>query len=396
MHLATSVPATESKDKIHYLFPVALWTLAEITSGILCSCAILVPTFLRHLLPKLSSSFSSLPHIHSPFHTSQRTADRSGSTTAVSRRHPSSFLPGTAMWASSHTKHWEPKSAEWSSSTDSELGMSRSMSMGMGPGMDMQFPHPPSRHHHHNNQHHSDDQDGGGRRPSNDIWREHDFVGGEKKAVGWMPARSSTPTTLGLSFKSERWSGGGGWLGSSKRSSARDSSQRSANPGATHSTYANDRLSSNRDRDRDRESRYTATTTRQSRAGDTIGSGNGNGGGDSGIYSRREKSLPASPSLPPTVKAVGGTSGAGVGVGANTYTNTSPAVTGSDAPRNLNTLTLPPNVAVAGTGPKVPRQEPGLGTGLGSGLGLGGGGGRGRDKEGKGEIRVETAWEVSR
>ena len=168
----------------------------------------------------------------------------------------------------------------------------------------------------------------------------------------------------------------------SKRSSARDS-PRSSNP-PTHSMYNNNRLSN-------RESRHTATT-RQSWTGDTMSSGSGSGNVNGEAY-RREKSLPASPALPPTVKAVGSTAGD------NAYSPTSKTTTTrtdahTTAPhprppsaRNPTTLTLPPNVAVAGTGPKVPRQEPGLGAGVGR---------RGREKEGKGEIRVERAWEVSR
>ncbi|KAL9127418.1 MAG: hypothetical protein Q9217_003714, partial [Psora testacea] len=58
MHLATSVSSAKSKDKTYYLFPVALWTLAEITSAIVCGCLITMPNFFRHFAPKLVSRLS--------------------------------------------------------------------------------------------------------------------------------------------------------------------------------------------------------------------------------------------------------------------------------------------------------------------------------------------------
>ncbi|CAF9914643.1 hypothetical protein IMSHALPRED_001968 [Imshaugia aleurites] len=58
MHLVTSVASARSDDKTYYLFPVALWTIAEIASGIVCGCLITMPHFFRHFAPKIASKLS--------------------------------------------------------------------------------------------------------------------------------------------------------------------------------------------------------------------------------------------------------------------------------------------------------------------------------------------------
>ena len=94
MHLVTSVASAKSPDKTYYLFPVAMWTyvtlkspppqhlsypsnrthhnhssqadrrtvtrnsIAEIASGIVCSCLITMPHFFRHMAPKIASKLS--------------------------------------------------------------------------------------------------------------------------------------------------------------------------------------------------------------------------------------------------------------------------------------------------------------------------------------------------
>ncbi|CAD6591223.1 MAG: hypothetical protein ASARMPREDX12_005038 [Alectoria sarmentosa] len=58
MHLVTSVASARSPDKTYYLFPVALWTIAEIASGIVCGCLITMPHFFRHFAPKIVSKLS--------------------------------------------------------------------------------------------------------------------------------------------------------------------------------------------------------------------------------------------------------------------------------------------------------------------------------------------------
>lgn len=77
MHLVTSVKSTGTKDKTYALFPVALWTyvasisvtafchcspcysVAEITSGIVCGCLVTMPNFFRHFISKITSKLHS-------------------------------------------------------------------------------------------------------------------------------------------------------------------------------------------------------------------------------------------------------------------------------------------------------------------------------------------------
>lgn len=65
MHLVTSVASARSSDKTYYLFPVALWTIAEIASGIVCGCLITMPHFFRHFAPKIASKLSLSRHSRS-------------------------------------------------------------------------------------------------------------------------------------------------------------------------------------------------------------------------------------------------------------------------------------------------------------------------------------------
>ncbi|MCJ1348382.1 hypothetical protein MMC31_006613, partial [Peltigera leucophlebia] len=59
MRLVTSVEAIRSKDNTWDLVRTYLWTVAEITSGVVCGSLPILPQFMRAFVPKLTSIFAS-------------------------------------------------------------------------------------------------------------------------------------------------------------------------------------------------------------------------------------------------------------------------------------------------------------------------------------------------
>ncbi|CAD6582658.1 MAG: hypothetical protein ASARMPREDX12_000997 [Alectoria sarmentosa] len=59
MRLFYSIRGLHSQDPNYDLVPVALWTSAEIASGILCGCLPVLPQFFHHLVPKMVAKIST-------------------------------------------------------------------------------------------------------------------------------------------------------------------------------------------------------------------------------------------------------------------------------------------------------------------------------------------------
>ncbi|MCJ1458495.1 hypothetical protein MMC28_008868, partial [Mycoblastus sanguinarius] len=72
MRLVYSIQTLHSRDPNYDLVPVALWTIAEIASGILCGCLPVLPQFFRHFLPKIASKISTFRQTKSPSHISKK------------------------------------------------------------------------------------------------------------------------------------------------------------------------------------------------------------------------------------------------------------------------------------------------------------------------------------
>ncbi|KAL9639233.1 MAG: hypothetical protein Q9164_001055 [Protoblastenia rupestris] len=59
LRLESSIKGAASKDVTYNVFAIALWTQAEITIGVICSCLPTFPALYRHYVPSLSSSRTS-------------------------------------------------------------------------------------------------------------------------------------------------------------------------------------------------------------------------------------------------------------------------------------------------------------------------------------------------
>lgn len=59
MRMVNNIKFSTTDDVTFQLTPVALWTLAEITSGIVAGCLPVLPAFFRHFRPKITSTFNS-------------------------------------------------------------------------------------------------------------------------------------------------------------------------------------------------------------------------------------------------------------------------------------------------------------------------------------------------
>ncbi|KAI4274159.1 MAG: hypothetical protein LQ337_004124 [Flavoplaca oasis] len=80
MRMVNNVQYAQTQDYTFRLTAVALWTLGEIASGIVCSCLPVVPAFFRHYMPKLTSSFkSSLEKVKGSRSGGQESLSKSGS-----------------------------------------------------------------------------------------------------------------------------------------------------------------------------------------------------------------------------------------------------------------------------------------------------------------------------
>lgn len=116
MHLVTSVASAKSPDKTYYLFPVAMWTIAEIASGIVCGCLITIPHFFRHFAPKIVSKFTSLTRSSS---TPQ--------TKTISKPKPAPFrsrfpFPSSFVRSTNKVSDWTSSSAAYDSSPGTTRG----------------------------------------------------------------------------------------------------------------------------------------------------------------------------------------------------------------------------------------------------------------------------------
>ncbi|KAL8857491.1 MAG: hypothetical protein Q9178_005985 [Gyalolechia marmorata] len=80
MRMVNNVQYAQTQDYTFRLTAVALWTLGEIASGMVCSCLPVVPAFFRHYMPKVTSSFrSSLEKVKGSRSGGQESLSRSGS-----------------------------------------------------------------------------------------------------------------------------------------------------------------------------------------------------------------------------------------------------------------------------------------------------------------------------
>ena len=80
MRMVNNVQYAQTQDYTFRLTAVALWTLGEIASGMVCSCLPVVPAFFRHYMPKLTSSFkSSLGKVKGSRSGGQESSSKSGS-----------------------------------------------------------------------------------------------------------------------------------------------------------------------------------------------------------------------------------------------------------------------------------------------------------------------------
>ncbi|KAL8885343.1 MAG: hypothetical protein Q9205_001018, partial [Flavoplaca limonia] len=79
MRMVNNVQYAQTQDYTFRLTAVALWTLGEIASGMVCSCLPVVPAFFRHYMPKLTSSFkSSLGKVKGSRSGGQESSSKSG------------------------------------------------------------------------------------------------------------------------------------------------------------------------------------------------------------------------------------------------------------------------------------------------------------------------------
>lgn len=88
MRLIYSIQNLHSQDPNHDLVPVALWTIAEIASAIICGCLPVLPQFFHHYVPKLTSKISTYRQKKSPGHISKHYGSSSHTTKAGSWQDP--------------------------------------------------------------------------------------------------------------------------------------------------------------------------------------------------------------------------------------------------------------------------------------------------------------------
>ena len=58
MRLVNNIKFSDATDVTFQLTPVALWTFAEVSSGIICGCLPVLPAFFRHFASKITFTFN--------------------------------------------------------------------------------------------------------------------------------------------------------------------------------------------------------------------------------------------------------------------------------------------------------------------------------------------------